>query len=70
MAILDINNDLYIYSIENEETVKIKTMVSSFKWHEKYNLLTYTDRNKLSIVYSISSFTIDQELNKKCIENV
>ena len=38
-------------------------MITSFKWHENKNILIYTDRNKLCIIYSLYSYIIDLELN-------
>lgn len=64
--IFDQNKDLYLYFSLKGISKKISSMVTSFKWHEKYDLFVFTCGNKIHCVYSPESVLLDKELFDIC----
>jgi len=70
ILIFDSNKDLYIFFPIKNISMKIASMVNSFKWHENLDVFVYSCNQKTYCVYQVESILLDKELFELCSQNI
>eukprot|EP00357_Protocruzia_adherens_P036295 CAMPEP_0115012696 /NCGR_PEP_ID=MMETSP0216-20121206/24908_1 /TAXON_ID=223996 /ORGANISM="Protocruzia adherens, Strain Boccale" /LENGTH=748 /DNA_ID=CAMNT_0002381837 /DNA_START=628 /DNA_END=2874 /DNA_ORIENTATION=+ len=65
ICLIDQNRDLFITSAHRHEMIKLTTMVDSFKWNDRTDMLAALSDGKLHVWYYPNALYVDKDLLEK-----